>query len=193
MLQDKLCDKPSATEKRALEDALLLRKAQSGEPEAMERLLSPHQRALYGLCRNMLGNTTDAEDAVQETFLYAIRSLPGFRGNAEIKTWLYRIAINLCLKERRRRSRQVPLETAPDQALQIPSLEHITFTRARVDAALASLLPRHRAVFLLREWEGWSIAEIAAVLHCTTRRVHNELYHARRILLIWAQQEGEES
>src|ERR1051326_6264133 len=110
----------------------------------------------------MLGNPVDAEDAVQETFLVAIRSLPRFHGKSEIKTWLYRIAINLCLQERRRRPRQVPLETAPHQALQIPSLERNAFTRARVDAALASLLPRHRAIFLLREWEGWSIAEIAA-------------------------------
>jgi RNA polymerase sigma-70 factor, ECF subfamily len=170
-----------------------LRQARAGERGALHRLLSPHQPALFGLCRNILGTTEDAEDAVQETFLLAIRALDRFRGTtSEIKTWLYRIAINLCLQEKRTRARRLSLQTDPCAAPPLPSLEHDALTRAQLDAALASLLPRHRAVFLLREWNGCSVTEIAQTMQCTQRRVNNDLVIARRTLQVWAQQQRRE-
>src|SRR5712691_76395 len=81
-------------------EAVLLRAGKAGDAAALERLLALHKRPLYALCRGMLGNADDADDAVQETFLRALRALAGFRGEAAFRSWLFRIAINVCLKWR---------------------------------------------------------------------------------------------
>src|SRR5215212_651076 len=77
-------------------DAALVRAGQAGVTSALEQLVSMHQRSLYAVCRGVLGSAEDAEDAVQETFLRAFRSLESFRGNAAFRTWLFRIALNVC-------------------------------------------------------------------------------------------------
>src|SRR5712691_8944143 len=75
---------------------------------ALEQLLVPYERPLHALCRGMLGHADDAEDAVQETFLRALRALPNFRGDAAFRTWLFRIAVNVCLGAKASRSPAVP-------------------------------------------------------------------------------------
>lgn len=167
------------------EDETLLQRALAGETIALDRLLSPYQPALYSLCRNMLGHAEDAEDAVQETYLRAIRALPKFRRDANVYSWLFRIAINVCLNGKRARGKTVPLETASDRAIAQASPETATLTRVEIDQALAVLSLRQRTVFLLREQEGWSVPEIAAALQCTHRRINNELYQTRRALEAW--------
>jgi len=169
----------------ATEDETLLQRALAGQTLALERLLSPHQPALYALCRNMLGHAEDAEDAVQETYLRAIRALPQFRREANVHSWLFRIAINVCLNGKRTRGKTVPLELAPDRAVAQPSPETATLTQIEIDQALAVLSLRQRTVFLLREQQGWSVPEIAEALHCTHRRINNELYQTRRALAAW--------
>src|ERR1051326_854799 len=92
-------------EERAVEKALL-QAGRTGDRAALEQLLALHKRSLYALCRGILGHADDAEDATQETFLRALRGLPGFRGEASFRTWLLRIAVNLCLEwKASRRSR----------------------------------------------------------------------------------------
>jgi RNA polymerase sigma-70 factor (ECF subfamily) len=167
------------------EDETLLQRALAGETVALDRLLSPYQSALYRLCRNMLGHAEDAEDAVQETYLRAIRALPKFRRDANIYSWLFRIAVNVCLNGKRVGDRTVPLEMASDSADTQASPEDVTLTRVEIDQALAILSLRQRTVFLLREQEGWSVPEIAEALQCTHRRVNNELYQTRRALEAW--------
>jgi len=169
----------------ATEDETLLQRALAGETAALDRLLSPCQPALYALCRNMLGHAEDAEDAVQETYLRAIRALPQFRRDANVHSWLFRIAVNVCLNRKRDRGKTVPLETAPDQAITQVSPETATLAQIEIDQALAVLSLRQRTVFLLREQQGWSVPEIAEALHCTHRRINNELYQTRRALATW--------
>src|SRR5712691_10305117 len=77
-------------------EAALIRAARAGDRAALEELLGPHQRALVGFCYGILGSVEDAEDAAQETFLRALRALPTFRGEAAFRSWLFRIAFNLC-------------------------------------------------------------------------------------------------
>src|SRR5262245_61047998 len=77
--------------------------AKSGDRDAADRLLRPHQRSLYSLCRGMVASADDAEDAVQETFFRALRALPRFQDRSHLRTWLYRIALNVCLEWRRSR------------------------------------------------------------------------------------------
>jgi RNA polymerase sigma-70 factor, ECF subfamily len=167
------------------EDESQLRRALAGEAIALDRLLSPHQQTLYSLCRNMLGHAEDAEDAVQETYLRAIRALPRFRQDADVYSWLFRIAVNVCLNWKRARGRTVPLEMASERASAEASPEDATLARFELDRALAILSRRQRAVLLLREREGWSVPEIAETLKCSHRRINNELYQTRRALEAW--------
>jgi RNA polymerase sigma-70 factor (ECF subfamily) len=169
----------------------LLRAAQAGDRAAMERLLTGQERRLYALCRGMLGHAADAEDAVQETFLRALRSLPDFRGSADVHTWIFRIAINVCLDWKRARR---PHELWSEAAITAsdPSPETAVLRRLRLLEALGTLPPRQRMLLLLKELEGWSVAEIAAALRCNEKRVHNELYRARRALAEWRQRDAQE-
>src|SRR5947208_15146835 len=78
--------------------AALLRAAQAGDPAALDQLLSPHARGLLLFCRGIVGHAEDAEDAAQETLFRALRALPRFQQRqASFRTWLFRIALNLCL------------------------------------------------------------------------------------------------
>jgi RNA polymerase sigma-70 factor (ECF subfamily) len=182
-------------------EAALLRAGRAGDRAALERLVALHKSALYTLCRGILANADDAEDAAQETFLRALRALPRFRGEATFRTWLFRIAVNVCLQWKAAARREADsrssepwdeesVPTSPD----IASPERIALRHLQVMDALHSLLPRHRAILLLRELEGWSVPEIAAALRWNEKRVRNELYKARRALADWrrAAAEGDE-
>src|SRR5256885_16267234 len=94
----------AAADDRSEERALLAR-ARAGDTAAMEDLLGAHERPIFALCCGVLGNSHDAEDAVQESFLRALRALPRFRGESGVRTWLYRIALNVCLEWKRTRNR----------------------------------------------------------------------------------------
>jgi RNA polymerase sigma-70 factor (ECF subfamily) len=175
------------------EESALLRAGQAGDRAALERLLARHKSALYALCRGMLRHRDDAQDAVQETFLRALRALPRFRGDARFRTWLFRIAINVCLKWKAARPPTQPWDDEQSPLLgPTVSPEADALRRLRVMEALAGLTPRQRAVLLLKELEGWSMAEIAAQLRWNEKRVDNELYQARRALADWRRREADE-
>jgi RNA polymerase sigma-70 factor (ECF subfamily) len=174
-------------------EAALLQAGQAGDRAALEQLLAPHRRPLLALCQGILAHAEDAEDAAQETFLRVLRALSSFRGDASFRSWLFRIAVNVCLK---RKSRHRPTEAWDDQhpgaALDSASPEAIALRHLRVMEALQALPPRHRAILLLKEREGWSVAEIAAVMGWSPIRVKNELSKARRTLVEWRQREAGE-
>jgi RNA polymerase sigma-70 factor (ECF subfamily) len=174
-------------------EAHLLRAGQAGDRTALEQLLTPYERPLYALCRGILGHADDAEDAVQDTFLRALRALPGFRGDSAVRSWLYRIAVNVCLD--RKRSDQ-PTEPWDEDRSPLHthsrSPESIAVSHLALLEALGELLPRQRAVLLLKELEGWSVPEIAAAMRWNEKRVYNELYRARRVLSEWRQREAAE-
>jgi RNA polymerase sigma factor (sigma-70 family) len=83
----------------------LITRARAGDGDAFRELTEPHRRELQVLCYRMLGSLQDAEDALQDTLLEAWRGLAGFEGRASIRTWLYRLATNRCLKALRSASR----------------------------------------------------------------------------------------
>jgi RNA polymerase sigma-70 factor (ECF subfamily) len=162
------------------------------DSETLKDALADHDRSLYVFCYGVLGNRDDAEDAAQETFLRALRSLAGYRGQASIRTWLFRIALNVCLDAKRLRrpaeswSEQHRAASAGASSPDALALEHL-----RVREALRTLQPRHRALVLLREHEGWSAAEIAELMGWNVKRVRNELYKARLALADWRRSTGE--
>jgi RNA polymerase sigma-70 factor (ECF subfamily) len=184
-------DRAEPADERAAETALL-RALRAGDLTALDRLLVLHERGLFALCYGLLGHAQDAEDAVQETFLRALRALPGYRGEATFRTWLFRIALHLCLRWKRSRLPTEPWDEArPPVAPESASPEAIAVRRLQIEEVLAHLLPRYRIVLILKEREGWSIAEIAAGLGWSERRVEHELSRARRALAEWRRGEEE--
>jgi RNA polymerase sigma-70 factor (ECF subfamily) len=167
-------------------EAALLQAAQAGDHAALEALLAPYERPLLAFCHGILRHAEDAEDAAQETFLRALRALPRFRGDAAVRTWLFRIAVNTCLNWKRDRRSTEPWDdeypgTPPDS----PSPETIALHHLQVMEALDMLSLRHRVIFLLKVLEGWSVAEIGAAMGWNRIRVQNELAKARRTLAEW--------
>jgi RNA polymerase sigma-70 factor, ECF subfamily len=172
--------------------------------------LELHRRALTGHCYRMLGSPADAEDAVQETMVRAWKSLGRFEERSSLRTWLYRIATNVCLDAiaaRGRRARPMedgpagtvedPLETRPrthwlepiPDALAIPSDDDPheqaamrQSIRLAFVAALQHLPPRQRAALILADVLGWSAAEIASCLEATVPAVNSALQRARATL-----------
>ena len=172
--------------------------------------LETHRSALLGHCYRMLGSPVDAEDAVQETMVRAWRGLARFDGRASLRTWLYRIATNVCLdalSDRSRRARPmeegpagtvdhelVPrprthwLEPVPD-AIALPAdadpyeLAALRQSiRLAFVAALQHLPPKQRAALLLTEVLGWSAAEVAGCLDTSVAAVNSALQRARATL-----------
>src|SRR5919201_5964352 len=98
----------------ALPERKLLTAARDGDRDAFGRLVEPYRRELQGHCYRMLGSYADAEDALQETLLRAWRALPGFEERSSLRSWLYRIATNACLRAIERRPKRVlPIDYAP--------------------------------------------------------------------------------
>ena len=158
-----------------------------------------HRGELTAFCYRMLGSPFDAEDAVQETFVRAWRSLEGFEGRAALRSWLYRIATNVCLdmlKAGQRRAR--PMDLGPsqeplEQNLNVPTevtwiepipdpadvaVEHDTIRLAFV-AALQHLPPRQRAALILCEVLRWQSSEVAELLETSVASVNSALQRAR--------------
>jgi RNA polymerase sigma-70 factor, ECF subfamily len=162
--------------------------AQGGNDEALTGLLLPHAQTLRYVCQGILRNTEDAEDAVQETYFRALKGFSRFRGEAQLKTWLVRIAVRVCAEKRRSHREELPLEEAI-QRMALPSPEKNAVRRVMLDEALA-LLPPGRRVAVLLLADGWSQTEIGQAQGWSVARVKVELYRARRTLNAWASRQG---
>jgi len=175
------------------DEATLLRAARAGDPSALERLLAPYERPLYRLCLGVLRHAEDAEDAVQETVLRALRGIGRFRADSSVHTWLYRIAVNVCL-ERKRSRRPVggSDELQREPCVSLPFPDESLVDRLQVLEALQALPPRQRIMLLLKEVDGCTAAEIARVMRCSERRVYHELHLAHRTLAQWRRDAAEE-
>jgi RNA polymerase sigma-70 factor (ECF subfamily) len=192
-------DRPPGPEERyrhevmarvAADEAALLQAGRAGDLAALDRLLAAHKHALFVLCSGILGHAEDAEDAVQETFLRALHGLARFRGESAFRSWLFRIAINVCLRWKAGRRPTELWDEERSPAASSASPEAIALGRLQVMEALRHLTPPHRALLLLKEREGWSAAEIAAALGWNEKRVYNELYKARCALADWRRHAG---
>jgi RNA polymerase sigma-70 factor (ECF subfamily) len=139
---------------------------------------------LYGLAVNLVGNPADAEDVVQETLAGAFRGLRAFRHESSVKTWLTRILVRQAAHHHRRQRRYWPggviAQPAPERVA--PSDQGRADLRMDVEIALAALSPEHRQVVLLRELEGMTYEQMAAVLAVPRGTIESRLFRARRHL-----------
>ncbi len=177
---------PSPEALAALGDRALVRICLEGRPEAFDALVERYQRAVYRLCRRFAPAHEDALDLSQEVFLRAFKGLDRFRGDAALSTWLYRIAVNVCLNRAAARPpRAVPLDAAAPLAAgeedAAARLER-RGRRDRVRAAIARLPARQRATIILRVYHELPHEEIAAVLGTTVGASKANLFHALRSL-----------
>lgn len=175
-------------------DADLVAQAQTGNQAAFTELVHRHERRIYTLALNMLRNPADAEDVLQETFISALHGLPHFRGDASFSTWLYRIAYNATLMKMRKPPAALSLDetiesdegTMPRELLDWthdPEAEVLhRETHAAMQAAVDTLSPALRSVFVLRDLDGLSTEETAAVLQLSIAVVKTRLHRARLIL-----------
>lgn len=182
--------------------------------------LEEHRRELTGYCYRLLGSAADAEDAVQTTMLRAWRALPRFDGRSTLRTWLYRIATNVCFDELAgAKRRAMPVDVSPEpsapvmSSLGAPLGEAVWLTpvadsrvlpegdpadvavaresvRLAFVAVLQHLPPRQRAVLLLREVLRWSAEEVADLLGSTTASVNSALQRARATIAAKEPQPG---
>jgi RNA polymerase sigma-70 factor (ECF subfamily) len=159
----------------------------SARDEALRELFEMLRRPLFQLCVRVTGDANDAEDALQETFFDVWRGLAGFRGEARLSTWIFRIAIRAALRVRSRRVRREGTHDTLDPA-HAAGPHHETDPRARAEqrenaarllAAIDRLPAAQRAVLALAAVEGLQPAEIAEILGVTAAAVHSRLFAAR--------------
>lgn len=167
-------------------DSRLIEEFRGGDRQAFDRLVERYRRDIYRIAYRMTGNHEDADDVAQETFLRAYRALGSFRGDASLKTWLFRIAMNLAINIGRSRSshrtEDRDLDLMPEgSAHEGPAGEQRLLAReeaARVRGAVASLPPRQKQVVLLRMYEEMAFREIAWVLDCPIGTAKANFFHA---------------
>jgi RNA polymerase sigma factor (sigma-70 family) len=172
-----------------LEDAALVERAQERDGAAFWLIIKRHNQRLYRVARAILGDDTEAEDVLQETYIHAFTHLSDFRAEARLSTWLTRIALNEALGRRRQRRATVdvkaieamaapfsPHEADPEQASALAEIRRL------LERAVDGLPEPFRIVFVMRDVEEMSTEETAFLLRLRPQTVKTRLHRARRLL-----------
>jgi RNA polymerase sigma-70 factor (ECF subfamily) len=177
-------------------DPDLVRRARDGDEAAFQELLERHQGRVYHHALRLMGNSQDAEEVLQDTFLQVYRNLGRFEERSRFSTWVYRIATNEALMRlrRARRTREVFLEDALGRDSENPAESIRDFSRSALEEVeerellgilqrlLAEMPEEHRAVFAMRDIDGLTNAEVADVLEISVGAVKSRLHRARLYL-----------
>ena len=170
-----------------LSEAELVRRAQRGDTEAFAGLVALHERFVYNLALRSLGNPEDAADVAQDAFIRAWIALPDFRGQSRLRTWLYRIVINLCLNRVPRLRRELQ-ELTHDELTDLPSFDSVPAKveqrefRAFIHREVEHLPEQYRLLVSLRYQHDLSYNEIANVLDLPLGTVKTGLFRAKERL-----------
>lgn len=170
-------------------DEELVQKAQGDDERAFGKLVERYETKVYSLAMKMLRNPEDAEDVLQDTFLRAYRGIKSFQGNSTFSTWIYRITANSALMRLRKKQlptvsiddadeRETPINIAdwsPGPVEQLLTQE----TQKVMDEAIEALPPEFKQVFILRDVEELSNAEVAEILDLSVAAVKSRLHRAR--------------
>ncbi|MCD4785471.1 MAG: sigma-70 family RNA polymerase sigma factor [Candidatus Eremiobacteraeota bacterium] len=178
------------------EDLDVVERFKAGEKEAFSILINKYKKPVLNLVYRFTGERRDAEDLAQEIFLRAYRGLDRFQAKAKFFTWLYRIAMNLCFRVRKRRSKFIfqSLDQKSENgnyeaerkmtSLSNPVEDEIGRgeIREKVQQAVMDLSPEQRAVVILYRYNDLSYDEIAGVLDISISAVKSRLHRARQTL-----------
>ena len=171
-------------------DELTLRRAQKGDAQAFETLVTPHEQMLWRVCWHYTHHPEDAADCLQETMLKAWRALRSYRGDCSLSTWLYRIAATVCLDFLRRQKRLpvtesademaeegfTPVDPSPTPDVAVLRTESAENLRAAIDALPAEM----RTAIILYALQGLPYEEIAAVTRASIGTVKSRISRARQ-------------
>ncbi len=176
-------------------DQQLVARVQKGDRRAFDLLVIKYQHRILALVNRFVSDYSEAQDVTQEAFVKAYRALPNFRGDSQFYTWMYRIAVNtaknyLVSRKRRTPTRDIDIEDAefftdessmqdissPDALLQRDQLKKVVFD------AIDDLPDELRRAITLRELEGLSYEDIAAVMDCPIGTVRSRIFRAREAI-----------
>jgi RNA polymerase sigma-70 factor (ECF subfamily) len=187
-----------ASSAQARDDHALVRSIQRGDEEAFRDLFERHERRAFGVAYQLLSNAEAARDVVQEAFLRVYRAIDRFDFRNAFTTWLYRIVVNLAIDGLRRQAllRPAAIDDVGEIASRGPRPEEtlaVNEVGQLVRRILDRLPPKFRTVIVLRELQGLSSKEIAAIVGTTHSTVRWRLHRARRIFKeIWERAASEE-
>ncbi|HXF82680.1 MAG TPA: sigma-70 family RNA polymerase sigma factor [bacterium] len=165
------------------EDQALIEAFKRGEESAFTALVIKYREPVYRIARRIVRSHEDAADVAQEVFIRAHRALPRFAGRSRLRTWLFRIAVNLCLDLAARRSRDVlsglrELRWAPSPHDNPVELSERRELGEAVGGAIDALPPRQRAMVVLRVYQDLPYAEIARIMGCAEGTVKATMFAA---------------
>jgi RNA polymerase sigma-70 factor (ECF subfamily) len=173
------------------DDASLLAAHVAGDADAFAELVRRHRDRLWAVALRTTGDREEAADAVQDALLSAFRRAEGFRGDAQVSTWLHRIVVNACLDRMRRRKAR-PTDPLPEEEDRVGALADATSAgdpaeagerRADVLSALAELNEDQRTAVVLVDMEGYSIDEVAELMDCAPGTVKSRCARGRARLV----------
>lgn len=178
---------PSAPEARSLPDEALVARIAQGDPALFEELIRRHNQRVYRTVRAFIRDEVEVEDVMQQAYLAAFRALGQFDQRARFTTWLTRIVVNEALQRTRRRAQDESLGRLPrvserSMSRPIPSPEEsaaMNELHTLLESAIDELPESYRAVFMLRELEGLSSADVANALSITEETVRTRLHRAK--------------
>ncbi|MBQ6347292.1 MAG: sigma-70 family RNA polymerase sigma factor [Clostridia bacterium] len=175
----------------AMEESRLIQRAGEGDASAFNALMGMHERRMYAVALRMCGNPEDAQDCLQEAMLRIYRAISGFKAQSSFSTWVYRITMNTCLDELRRRKNRpntsldglydagwspVDPGTTPEKSALIGDM------RRQLQAFIRELPEDMRAAIVLRDIEGYSYDEIASMLDANVGTIKSRISRGREKL-----------
>ncbi|RKY98059.1 MAG: sigma-70 family RNA polymerase sigma factor [Ignavibacteriae bacterium] len=178
----------------ALDETELIHQVKQGNENAFEQLVYRYDRTVLSIALKYTGNIDDAKDLYQEVFIRAYRGINNFQFRSEFSTWLYRIAVNVCLSYKSRSKDHLKVsinEDEDDTGFSKDTSEQLVYKGSSpeeetvgnelaeiVDAALETLSSRQKMTFVLKHYEGYKIREIAEMLNCKEGTVKKYLFDA---------------
>ena len=182
-------------------DEFTLRRAQKGDAQAFEQLVTPHEQMLWRVCWHYTRPQEDAADCLQESMLKAWKAIKSYRGDCSLSSWLYRIAATVCLDFLRKQKRLPETESADEMAEEegfapaddSPTPDEAVIRRESADnirAAIDSLPADMRTVIILYALQGMPYEEIAASMQTSVGTVKSRLNRARQKIAKFLQDGG---
>jgi RNA polymerase sigma-70 factor (ECF subfamily) len=173
---------PAAVPFADMDDAALVVAAVAGQREAFDVIVERHRRTVYQVCYRFVNNHEDASDLAQDAFVRAWKGLKNFKGQSALSTWLYRIAVNVCLNRVSAKTAATePIESDHFEDVRIEGAQQTLLREERAAAvrkAIANLPKKQRATLILRAYHDMSHQQIADVLGSSVGAVKANFFHA---------------